>query len=117
MNAFINFIQYHIQCLAHLRVLPRLCLFATVKGKGLENFDDVQQGSALGIADETITTTHSPRSTHQIKNALMDQAGRCTCPPELMRCECGRVKHVKQQHLVLLVSEMAQVALDSKKTA
>ncbi len=31
----------------------------------------------------------------EIKNALRDLSGRCTCPPELMRCECGRIKHVE----------------------
>ena len=25
-----------------------------------------------------------------VKNALRDLAGRCTCPPEAYRCECGR---------------------------
>jgi len=30
----------------------------------------------------------------EIKNALRDLSGRCTCPPQAMRCECGRIKHV-----------------------
>lgn len=29
-----------------------------------------------------------------IKRALRALSGACTCPPELPRCECGRVAHV-----------------------
>jgi 16S rRNA (cytosine1402-N4)-methyltransferase len=29
-----------------------------------------------------------------LKNALRDLAGRCTCPPELPQCRCGRVSLV-----------------------
>jgi len=31
----------------------------------------------------------------QIKNAMRDLAGRCTCPPELPQCRCGRVGKVE----------------------
>jgi 16S rRNA (cytosine1402-N4)-methyltransferase len=30
-----------------------------------------------------------------VKESLKDLAGRCTCPPELPRCACGRVAHVE----------------------
>ena len=30
-----------------------------------------------------------------VKNALRDLAGRCTCPPEAFRCECGRKTTVR----------------------
>lgn len=31
----------------------------------------------------------------EVKNALRDLTGRCTCPPELPRCACGRVREVE----------------------
>lgn len=31
----------------------------------------------------------------EIKNALRDLSGRCTCPPHQMRCTCGRVRRVE----------------------
>jgi 16S rRNA (cytosine1402-N4)-methyltransferase len=30
-----------------------------------------------------------------VKNAMRDLAGRCTCPPELPQCRCGRVGRVE----------------------
>lgn len=30
-----------------------------------------------------------------VKNALRDLSGRCTCPPALPRCRCGRVAAVR----------------------
>ena len=76
------------------RVFQALRIAVNAELEGLEDFvrDAV---SVLAPGGRLVVIAFHGGEDRPIKNALRDLAGRCTCPPELPQCTCGRVARVK----------------------
>lgn len=75
---------------------------------GLDGFVRDAVGS-LALGGRLAVISFHAGEDRAIKNALADLAGRCICPAQALRCECGRIARVRLITKKPLRPSMAEV--------